>query len=159
MDLGLFCFMFSSSSPVFSFDRNKVIESFCCMEFPYVWELLNHGLNLWLTTWGKHWVSCRSTAESNSAVPPERVEPGSTSPRPHVRADCHWWRISSWRWLLVEFLWAYNTGEHLSFISVYLFQRGSLTSLISLYNICILINCTLYMNKCNVVFGGFGFTI
>ena len=28
-----------------------------------VWELLNHGLNLWLTSWGECWVSCRGTGE------------------------------------------------------------------------------------------------
>ena len=30
-----------------------------------VWELLNHGLNLWLTTWGERWVSRRDTGEHN----------------------------------------------------------------------------------------------
>jgi len=30
-----------------------------------VWELLNHGLNLWLSTWGECWVSCRGTGECN----------------------------------------------------------------------------------------------
>ena len=30
-----------------------------------VWELLNHSLNLWLTTWGERWVSCRGTGECN----------------------------------------------------------------------------------------------
>ena len=62
-----------------------------------VWELLNHGLNFWLITWGKHWVTHGSTGEGNSAVWPEGVEPGCTSPRPHLRADCHWGRISFWR--------------------------------------------------------------
>ena len=81
--------------------------------YPHVWELLNHGLNLWFTTWGEHWVSCGSTGEGNSPVWPGEVEPGCTSPRPHLRAHCHWGRISSWRLLLMEFLWAYNTGEHL----------------------------------------------
>ena len=28
------------------------------------------------------------------------VEPGCTSPRPHLRADCHWGRVSCWRSLL-----------------------------------------------------------
>jgi len=32
-----------------------------------VWEQLNHSLNLWLTTWGKHWVSHGSTGEGNSS--------------------------------------------------------------------------------------------
>jgi len=48
-----------------------------------VWELLSHGLNLWLSTWGKDPVSPGSTAEGNSAVRPEEVEPGCTSLRPH----------------------------------------------------------------------------
>jgi len=30
-----------------------------------VWELLKRGLNLWLTTWGDRWVSCRGTGERN----------------------------------------------------------------------------------------------
>ena len=91
------------------------------LEMPFVWELLNHSLDLWLPTWGKHWVSCGSTGEGNSPVWLKGVEPGSTSPRPHLRIDCHWGRIYSWRLLFVEFLWAYNIGEHLSFISDYLF--------------------------------------
>jgi len=32
------------------------------------------------------------------------VEPGSTSPRPHLRADCHPERVSSWILLLMGFL-------------------------------------------------------
>ena len=39
----------------------------------------------------------------------------------------------------MEFLQAHNAGEHLSFISDYLFQCSYLTSLTSLYDICILI--------------------
>jgi len=69
-----------------------------------VWELLNHGLSLWLITWGKHWVSCRSTGEGNSLVCLEGVGPGPTSLRSHLRADCHWGKISFWRWLPLEFL-------------------------------------------------------
>jgi len=87
---------------------------------PFVWELLNHGLNLWLITWGEHWVSCGSTGEGNSPVWLEGVEPGSSSPRPRWRADCHWGRISFWRSLLLEFfLWAYNMGEHFHLFSNY----------------------------------------
>jgi len=41
-----------------------------------VWEFLNHGLNLWLTTWGEQWVSHGSTGEGNSPVWLEGVEPG-----------------------------------------------------------------------------------
>jgi len=62
-----------------------------------VWELLSHGLNHWLITWGKDWVSPGSTGEGSSAVWPEGVKPGCTSPRPHLRADWHWGRISFWR--------------------------------------------------------------
>ena len=40
-----------------------------------------------------------STGEGNSAVWPEGVEAGCTSLRPHLRADCHWGRISGWRFL------------------------------------------------------------
>jgi len=77
-----------------------------------VWELLNHVMNLWLTTWGEHWVSYRSTREGNSATWPEGVEPGCTSPRPNLRltatekgclsGDCSSWSFSQ----------AYNTSEH-----------------------------------------------
>ena len=72
-------------------------------DLPPVWELLNNGLNHWLTTWGKHWVSHGSTGEGNSAVWPEGVEPGCTSPRSHLWADCLWGRISFWRSLPLEF--------------------------------------------------------
>ena len=100
-----------------------------------IWELLNHGLNLWLTTWGKHRVSHRSTGEGNSSVWPEGVEPGSTSPRPHLKADCHWGRISSWRLLLLESLQAYTTGELLSFVSfsMLLCKRDNLSGPIPVY--------------------------
>jgi len=95
--------------------------------WPNVWELLNQGLNLWLTTWGKHWVSSGSTGEGNSAVWLEGVEPGCTSPRSHLRADCHWGRISFWRLLLVEFLVSLQHWWALSFIYDYLFQCDNLT--------------------------------
>ena len=68
-----------------------------------VWELLNHSLKIWLITWGEHWVSCRSTGKGNSPVWPEGMEPGSTSPRTHLRADCRRGRISFWRSLILEF--------------------------------------------------------
>ena len=44
--------------------------------------LLNHGMNLWLITWGEQWVSHGSTGEGKSPVLQEGVEPGCTSPRP-----------------------------------------------------------------------------
>ena len=68
--------------------------------FLLVWELLNHSLSHWLSTWGKDPVSPGSTSEGNAAVGQEGVEPGCTSPRPHLRAECHWGRISDWRFLL-----------------------------------------------------------
>ena len=86
-----------------------------------VWELLNHGLNFWLITWGEHWVSHRSTGEGNSAVWPEGVEPGCTSPWPHLRADCHWEMISFWRLLLLEFFSKPTLQVSISFIFDYLF--------------------------------------
>jgi len=68
-----------------------------------VWEMLSHSLNHWLITWGKDWVSHGSTGEGNSPVWPEGVEPGSTSPRPHLRADCHWGRMFFWKSFPLEF--------------------------------------------------------
>jgi len=62
-----------------------------------VWELLSYSLSHWLSTWRKDPLSPGSTAEGNSSVWPEGVEPGCTSLRPHLRADCHWGRISGWR--------------------------------------------------------------
>ena len=71
--------------------------------FPHaVWELLSHGLNHCLITWGKDWVSHGSTGEGNSLVWLEGLEPGSTPPRPHLRADWHWGRISFLRSLFCE---------------------------------------------------------
>ena len=67
-----------------------------------VWELLSHSLNYWLSTWGKDPVSPESTGEGNSAVWLEGLQPGCTSLRPHLRADCPWGRISFWRSLLGE---------------------------------------------------------
>jgi len=59
-------------------------------EHQWVWELLNHGLNLWLTTWDEHRISRGSTGEGNWAVWPLGVVPGCTCTTPHLRADCHW---------------------------------------------------------------------
>jgi len=74
---------------------------------------LSHGLNHWLSTWGKDLVSPGSTGEGNSAVRPEGVEPGCTSLRPHLRADCHWGRISGWRCLpcgVFQWAWIIRDG-------------------------------------------------
>jgi len=49
---------------------------------------------------GKGLVSPGSTGGDSSAVGQEGVEPGCTSLRPHLKADCYWGRISGWRWLL-----------------------------------------------------------
>ena len=51
---------------------------------------------------GKDPVSPGSTAGGNSAVGLEGVQPGCTSHRPHLRADCPSGRVSSWRSLLGE---------------------------------------------------------
>jgi len=57
-----------------------------------------------LSTWGKDLVSSGSTDEGNSAVRQEGVEAGCTSLRPHLRADCHWGRVSGWRSLPCGFV-------------------------------------------------------
>ena len=68
-------------------------SSSCTLILP-VWELLNHGLNLWLTTW----------AQVNAISPewPEGVDPGSTPPRPHLKADSQGGRFSIWRLFPLE---------------------------------------------------------
>ena len=65
--------------------------------------------NSWITAWTSDWppeVSAESAARAqmNAISPewPEGVEPGCTSPRPHLRADSQGGRISSWRSLLLE---------------------------------------------------------
>ena len=70
-----------------------------CVMFHGVWELLNHGLNLWLTTWGECWVSRRGTGECNLTWVTRR---GGDPLRPHLRADSQAGKISIWRSLLVE---------------------------------------------------------
>jgi len=58
-----------------------------------------------------------------------RGEAWLTSPRPHLRADCHWGRISFWTLLLVEFfLWAYDMGEHFHLFLIIPFQHNNLSS-------------------------------
>ena len=86
-----------------------------------VWELLSHSLNYWLSTWAKDWVSPGSTGEGNSDVWPEGVEPGCTSLKPHLRADCQGGRIF---WLEILFLWSFlckpqssETREHFSSVT------------------------------------------
>ena len=58
--------------------------------------------NCWVPTWTTEYlwkgpVSPGSTGEGNSAVAQEGVDPGCTSPRPHLRADYNRRRISFWR--------------------------------------------------------------
>ena len=98
-------------------------------ELMVVWELLNHSLNLWLTTWGKDWVSHRSTGEGNPPVWPEGLEPGCISPRPHWRAHHHWegslsGDCSFWSY----FLWASDVTEHYHLFSIIPFQHDNLSS-------------------------------
>ena len=70
--------------------------------------------NHWLTTWGKHWVSHGRTGEGNSPVWPEGVEPGSTSPRSRLRADCHRERIFFWQLPPLQFS-AVSLGDRWAF--------------------------------------------
>ena len=93
-----------------------------------------------LTTWGECWVSCGSTGGGNSAVWPEGVEPGSTSPKPHVRADSQGGRISLWRSLLLEpFQWAQDMGKLTIPLWLFLFKCDSFLYLYTLlYNLVFL---------------------
>lgn len=114
-----------------------------------VWELLNYDLNLWLTTWGKHWVSRGSTGEGNSRVWLEGMEPGSTSPRPHLRADCHWGRNSFWRLLPLEFFCKPRRWVTILF-SIIPFYHNNLSSyIVCRYqpNLTTLYTCWLYSFK------------
>ena len=78
---------------LFSIRRNFLEKRWnfdCSKEFSHtvmqcVWQL-SHGLNHWLSTWGK---DPGSTGEGNSAVWLEGVQPGCTSLSAHLRADCH----------------------------------------------------------------------
>ena len=83
--------------------------------------------NCWITAWTSDWSPEVSTESAGGAqlkaihlCDQKGVEPGCTSPRPHLRADCPWGRVSFWSLLLLEFfLWVYNVGEHFSTISNY----------------------------------------
>ena len=83
-----------------------VPQVLCYQNGRQIWNICG---NCWATAWatdlstlGRDLVSPESTAEGSSAVWPEGVEPGCTSLRPHLRADCHWARIFSWRSLFAE---------------------------------------------------------
>jgi len=59
----------------------------------------------------------------------EGVVPGYTSPRCHLRADCHWGRVCYWRLLLGEFSCEPMTLVSIfPFISDYLFPCDNLSS-------------------------------
>ena len=65
--------------------------------------------NCWIMAWISDWppeVSAESAAgaQVNTISPewPEGMEPGSTPPRPHLRADSQGGRISIWRLLFLE---------------------------------------------------------
>ena len=83
---------------------------------------VSHTLNHWLSTWVKDQASPRSTAEGNSPVQLEEVEPGCTSLRPpHLRADWPWEKDL---WLEIVPLWSLSCeprssemGEYFSFIT------------------------------------------
>jgi len=52
------------------------------------------SVTAWLSTWGKDPISPGSTGEGNSHVWPEGLQPGCTSLRTHLRADCQLGRFS-----------------------------------------------------------------
>jgi len=90
--------------------------------------------NCWMMAWTSDWPPEASTESAMGAqvkaIHPvwlEGVKPGSTSPRPHLSADCQWGRVSFWRLLLVEFLVSLQYGWALSFIYDFLFQHDDLT--------------------------------
>jgi len=104
--------------PERSYTLNPTKSSKCFLANACVWKLLNRGLNLWLITWGEHWVSCGSTGEGNSPVWPEEVVLDPPFLDPHLRADWQWGRILFWRLLFVEFfLRAYDTSKYFFSIS------------------------------------------
>ena len=105
--------------------------------------------NCWIMDWTSDWPPEASTESAMAAQVKaiqlcdwKGVEPGSTSPRPHWRADCRWGRISLWSFLFAGvFLWAYNTGEHFFCLFLIIYSNMTIflviclwkTSLTSLY--------------------------
>jgi len=99
----------------------------CCVEVHWVCCLnsMSTMQDHYRTLYGNCWIMARTsdrppeastksavhsegslnTGEGISPVWLEGVRPGSTSPRPYLRADCHWGRISFWRLLPLEFFW------------------------------------------------------
>ena len=69
------------------------------------WVYGNHWIIAWTSDW-PHEASTESAAGAQvNAVSlewPEGMEPGSTSPRPHLRADSQGGKIFIWRSLLME---------------------------------------------------------
>ena len=57
------------------------------------------------------------------------VEPGSTSPRPHLRADCQGGRVSFWMLFLLVFFFlkTKDMGEHFHLFSIVPFQGDNLS--------------------------------
>jgi len=106
------------------------------------------GQNHWLSIWGKDQVSPGSTGEGNSPVRPEGVEPGCISPRPHLRADCHWGRISFWGSFPLEFS-AVSLGHgwafHLSLIVS--FHHNNLSD----YKTCKILSYPCHLANCTFV--------
>ena len=60
--------------------------------------------NWWVTAWATDWSTEErtesATGEGNSLVWLGGVVPGCTPPGAHLSADCQWWRVSFWRFLL-----------------------------------------------------------
>ena len=76
---------------------HKEINRLCACNCIYV----VYG-NCWVRAWTTEWTPVERTrsalgAQVKASVWPAGVEPGCTSLRPHLRADCHWGRISGWR--------------------------------------------------------------
>ena len=91
------------------------------------WELLNHGLNLWLTTWGECWVSCRGTGECNFTWVTEK---------PNLKADSQGGRISIWRSLPLESFCKPRTWVRSLFHYSFVMQESFWSSTCLPYNLC-----------------------
>ena len=124
---------FLSEVVVFSLYMTKIVLYF---PFTYYFVLFNIFLplfskllygNCWVTAWTTDWAPGERTRSALGAqvkaiqLWSEGVEPGCTSLRPHLRADCHWGRITGWRSV---FLWSFfweprssKTGEHFLFVT------------------------------------------
>ena len=77
--------------------------------------------NCWITAWTTDG-SLEASIESAVGAQVEAIhlcdqKSGSISPRPHLRADCHWGRISFWRLLPLEFF--FFSCEPRTWVSIY----------------------------------------